>query len=420
MSAMDKARAYLADRFPLINELLTTRLKTTLAAAAALFLALAIASYADLILTSEDLFTKAGPIIGGDFIVFNHAARVAGTPDMIAIYDMANLKAALQATYPGKGEFNLAWMYPPTMSLLIAPFGAPPYLVSFTLWIAIFGAFFIVVLSRLWADKWALFFAVSAPATFQAVITGQNGFLTASLIALAGAFADKRPIVAGLAAGLLTVKPQLGLLIPIAFIAGGCWRAFFVAAATATLLAAASYFAYGADAWVGFVESVAAHSARMGQIGFPYHKLVTPYGFASMLGAPSSAAGAVQSAASIALAAYVFIIWRRVKDWDLRLAALSTAAMLATPYAFYYEIVILTPAMFVIARRAVQTGWLPHERLALLLVWIAPLMMPGPEKAIASICALGAFTAFLIAARRTLAAAGFMFAIEAKPAPAGS
>jgi len=409
-----------ADRYPLVYQLFTTRLKLTLAAAALFSALILIFSFVDLVWTSEDLFTKFGPIIGGDFIVFNFAARVVGTSDMVAIYEMANLKAMLQAAYPGKGEFNLAWMYPPTMYLLIDPFGEAPYLASFALWVAAFGALFLTVMWRLWPDRWAFFFVLTAPAAFQAMITGQNGFLTASLIALIGAFGDRRPLIAGLAAGLLTIKPQLGLLVPVAFIAAGCWRAFFIAAISAVLFALLSLAAFGPEPWVGFVQSVAAHGARMGDFGFPYYKLVTPFGFLSTIGAPLNIANAVQITASLILATYVFVVWRRVTDWDLRVAALSTAAMLATPYAFYYEFIIMAPAMLLIARRGTMTGWLPYERISLIAVWAAPIVMPGPSEAATPICATTAIIAFLIAARRTLAAAGFKFASEATPAPAGS
>lgn len=112
---MDKFAAAVADRFPLLNQLLTTRFKYVLAAAAALFVLLGAGSYLALIYTSEDLVTKAGPIVGGDFIVFREAAIAAGRADMTSIYEMADLKARLQAAYPGKGEFDFAWMYPPTM-----------------------------------------------------------------------------------------------------------------------------------------------------------------------------------------------------------------------------------------------------------------------------------------------------------------
>lgn len=416
---MNKLALTFGEQFPLIYQLFTTRLKFSLAALAALFLTLALTTYGQVILASEDLFTKAGPIIGGDFIVFNHAAKAAGTPDMISIYEMETLKTQLQEAYPGKGDFNFAWMYPPTMYLVIAPFGPLPYLVSFTLWVVVFAGAFFLTLSKLWADKWAVFFVASSPAVFQGVITGQNGFLTATLIAIAGAFADRRPILAGVAAGLLTIKPQLGLLIPVAFIAAGCWRAFGAAAATAILLAAVSCVAFGVESWTGFYEGVAAHGARMTAEGFPFHKLVTPFGFATMLGVDASWASAVQIASALALAAYVFLIWRNVKAWDLRLAALATSAMLATPYAFYYELTIMAPAMLLIAKRAVEAGWLPYEKLSLVAVWILPLLMPAGEGIPGvPVSSLGAALAFVIAARRALPAA-VTFSSAAKPSSAG-
>ena len=417
---MSQAVAAFAQQFPLIYQLFTTRLKWSLGFIAALFLILAVSLYAQLLHTADGLFTSAGPIIGGDFIVFDHAARVAGTPDMLSIYEMKNLQAQLQAAHPGQGDFAFAWMYPPTMSLVLAPFAWPDYLTSFTLWVAIFASAFLLLIRRLWANRWALFFVASCPAVFFAVVTGQNGLLTATLIAAAGAFADKRPILAGVAAALLTVKPQLGLLIPIAFIAGGCWRAFAAAAVGSLAFSALSIAAFGVDAWTAFFNALTTHGGRMAETGFPFSKLATPFGFATMIGLPAAAASAVQIAASLALAAYVAIVWRRVKEWDLRVAALSTAAILATPYAFYYEIVIMAPALMLIARRGVETGWLRYEKLTLIAAWVVPLMMPGDDAIPGPpVCSVGAIFAFLIVARRAWPAATLMSASAMRPAAAG-
>lgn len=407
-------------RYPLFYELGAKRLRLVLAFFAALYLAIAGLMWAELIASSKDLFTRAGPIIGGDFIVFQHAAERAGDADMGALYEMRALKAELQARYPGHGDMNFGWMYPPTMFLLVAPFGDAPYLAAFAAWTAAFSALFLIVIYRLWADRWAMFFAVSAPPFFQALITGQNGLLTASLLALAGGFAERRPVIAGAAAGLLTLKPQLGILIPFAFAAAGCWRAVLWAAITALLLAALSVAAYGAGLWGAFFDGVLAHGGRMAASGFPFEKLVTPFSFAAMLGAPSALAGAVQAGATLMLAAYVFVIWRRVKDADLRLATLSTAALMATPYAFYYEFVIALPAILVIARRAVETGWLKGEKLSLIGLWLLTMQAPGDDVIPSiSVCALSAFAAFAIVARRALPMSGVRFASGASPAPAG-
>lgn len=407
-------------RYPLFYEIGTKHQRLLLALFAGLYFSVAVLMWVELIATSQDLFTRAGPIIGGDFIVFQHAASRAGDADMAALYEMASLKAELQARYPGHGEMNFGWMYPPAMFLFLAPFGDAPYLAAYGAWVAAFSALFLVVLYRLWADRWAMVFAVSAPPFFQAIITGQNGMLTASLLALAGAFAEKRPVIAGVAAGLLTVKPQLGVLIPFAFAAAGCWRAILWAGATAIALAALSVAVYGPAIWLVFIDGVVTHGGRMAASNFPFEKLVTPFGLVAMLGAPSALAGLVQGTATLLLAAYVFIIWRRVKDADLRLATLSTAALMATPYAFYYEFIIALPAILVIARRANDGGWLKGEKLSLIGLWLLTMQAPGDDVTPSlSVGALSAVAALAIVARRAVPASGIRFASAASPAVAG-
>jgi hypothetical protein len=98
-----------------------------------------------------------------------------------------------------------------------------------------------------------------------------------------------------------------------------------------------------------------------------------------MLGAPAAAAFGMQAAASLALAATIAVIWRKIADWDLRAAALIAAAPLATPYAFYYEAALLIPPVLIVARRGVIDGWLKGERPMIALLWLAPLAMPGAK-----------------------------------------
>lgn len=419
---MKKIIALIAKRYPLIYDLFTVRLKFSLVALALVYAATAYGLQAAEIATSVDLFTRHGPIVGGDFLVFRAASLAAGGPNMLAIYDMANLSAMLREAYPGHGDMLFGWQYPPTMFLFVKPLSLFPYLASYGVWVAAFGGLFAWTVYRLWSDRAAVFFAVVSPAVFVAVITGQTGLLTASLIALSAAYADRKPLLAGIAAGLLTVKPQLGLLIPIAFAAAGCWRAFAAAAVTALLLAAASVAAFGIEPWLAFINAVAAHGERMTAASiFPLHKLVTPFGAMSLLGAPPLAALMTQVAATLALGVYVFIVWRRVAAMELRLAALATAALLATPYGFYYEMAVLVPAMMMIAKRAVETGWLKGERLSLIAVWASVLLTPGPDVVPGPPISFAiALFAFVIAARRALPAAGVRFASAGSPAPAGS
>lgn len=373
-----KHAAALRERFPLVNELLTTRRAHVVAAAAAVVLATSVFTYVAAIATSTGYVTTYGPVIGGDFVVFDSAADAAWSGDGALLYQPEVLEARLKAAFPARdGSFRLSWQYPPTMLLLLLPFALFPYLASFAAWVGATGALFLAATRVLWNDRLAIFLVIAAPASFQSMITGQTGFLTAALLASAGLFADRRPLLAGIAAGILTVKPQLGLLIPFAFAAAGCWRAFIAAAVTAAVLAAASYFALGAETWSAFFNAVTAHGTRLHSEIFPYEKLVSLYGGATMLGAPASVAMALQALGTLALAIFVTAVWRKTKNSDFRVATLCAAAPLASPYAFYYEIAVFAPAVLVVAKCAAQTGWLRGERPLLAFLWIAPISFPG-------------------------------------------
>ncbi|MCA8890099.1 MAG: DUF2029 domain-containing protein, partial [Parvularculaceae bacterium] len=343
----------LAARYPYFAALLTTRIRFTLAAVAILLLAVEISSYGATLIRSENMITPQGPVVGGDFIVLHEAGAAAINGGAEAIYTPTVLQEGLKRSFPGIKSVGVTFQYPPTAFLILAPFGALPYPLALALWIALGAGCFIAAARMISPAPLALLVVIAAPASYHAIVTGQTGFFTAALIAVAVLQADKRPLLAGLAAGLLTVKPQLGLLIPIAFAAAGCWRAFAVAAASALALAGASVIAFGVAPWTAFVGAVASHGAEMGEVIFPVNKLVTFYGAAAMLGA-QSVGGAIQIAASLCLAAFVFFVWRRVDDRRLRYAVLASAALMTTPYAFYYELAVLLPAVVALAFYAAE------------------------------------------------------------------
>ena len=64
-----------------------------------------------------------------------------------------------------------------------------------------------------------------------------------------------REWLAGLVIGLLTIKPQLGVLIPLALIAGRYWRAIAGAVLSSALLAALAYALFGIETWRAFLAA---------------------------------------------------------------------------------------------------------------------------------------------------------------------
>ena len=347
---------------------------------ALLFAATAYGRYIELILHSTGLVTRLGPMIGGDFLVFRTAGVVAGTPEMVRIYDMNYLSTVLQREFPGQGLKNFGWFYPPTMFLVVAPLARLPFTVGFVIWETVFTALLSATIFLVRRDRRTLAFAMLSPVVLLAVITGQTGMLTGSLLALGAYFADRRPIVAGIAIGLLTVKPQFGLLIPLALLASRSWRAMAIATATSLTMAAISIASFGIAPWRAFIDALRTHGMRMQGNGFPLNKLITPFGALRTIGIPSDVAVWVQAACTVVLAAYVLLVWTRVKSPELRVIALATAAPLATPYAFYYELVIMVVPMVVLAKYAETHGWLKAEAELLALLWFLSLAPPGSDQ----------------------------------------
>ncbi len=318
----------------------------------------------------------SGIMIGGDFSAFFVAAKAAAEGAAANIYDVADFQARLNAAFPGRDDLSLSWQYPPTYFLMIALFAAAPYLLGYAVFSGATAAGFGILLRKRIDDNLLFFAIIASPASFIAFTSGQNGFLTAALLLLAASDPKRRPIVAGVAAGLLTMKPHLGLLLPIAYLAAGCWRATGVAALTALALAALSLAAYGTEPWLAFFSAVSGVAGRV-EVGLmPLSKMATPYSAALYAGLSEWPARLVHVVFALGAAAAVWRAWRVTDDSALRAAVLVAGVFLVAPYGFYYELIILGFPVAIVVMRALETGWLRYERWMLAGVWALSVSTP--------------------------------------------
>jgi hypothetical protein len=219
-----------------------------------------------------------------------------------------------------------------------------------------------------------LLLALAFPAVFVNIGHGHNGFLTAALIGGALVVLDRRPLVAGILFGLLSYKPQFGLLIPLVLIATGRWCTFAAAAATVAVLMIATTLAFGTEVWRAFFAS--AHLTRevvleAGDTG--WHKIQSVFAWVRMWGGGVALAYAVQGAVSLALAGALVWLWRSDAAFPLKAAALAIAAILATPYSLDYDLVALAPAIAYLAADGFARGFATWEKTALALLWLVPM-----------------------------------------------
>ncbi|RAI38061.1 hypothetical protein CH338_14015 [Rhodoplanes elegans] len=318
------------------------------------------------VLQGHWLLDPDGRPIVNDFAVLWSSGLLAldGTPALA--WNPAAAKAAVVAAAGVDFPDHYPVFYPPTVLLLAVPFALLPLVPAMLAWIAVTAPLYLVTIRAILGGRAGLLFGLGFPAAVWNLTATQNGFLTTALFGGALLALPRRPIVAGVLFGLLTVKPHLGLLVPLALLAGGCWRTILAAAATAVAFAAASWLAFGTAPWIAFIDAVPAARETSLVLGLgTWWKLQTVFGLVRALGGGEGLAWTLQAGVAIAAAAGVVLVWRSRAPYGLKAAALAAGALLATPYAFIYDMTLLAVPMAYLLRLGLDEGFLPDEPTAL-------------------------------------------------------
>jgi hypothetical protein len=269
------------------------------------------------------------------------------------------------------------WHYPPTFLFVAMELATVPYLVALLGWLGITLAGFAATMRLVIGDRIGMLFALGFPATIWNITAGQNGFFTAALIGGTLGFLEKRPALAGVFLGLLTYKPQFGLLFPLVLIADRRWLTIGVAALTAVTLAGLSWLAFGSESWQAFAHWMPITSRIvLGEGGADWNRLQSVFGLIRAHGGGETLAWSLQIAASLAVAAWVFWLWRSKAAFELKAAALAAGTLLVTPYVYMYDVVALAVAAGFLLRYALVRGFLISEIAGLAAGGVLILIFP--------------------------------------------
>ncbi len=329
---------------------------------------------------------KATLVLGRDFLnlwMYGRALFEGGDPALfyyVATYNSA-LAQMLGAGYPGQN-----WPNPPTALVVMAPFGLLTYFPALMAWCAVSALAFWLAGRREVADLRTLAVVAVSPAALLCVLSGQSSLLTAAALLAIFAQLDKRPLLAGVLIGLLTVKPQLGILFPFALIASGRWRVFLAAGVTALALLAASVALGGIESWHAYVVKALPLQREVLQdaagTAMPFH----PTLFMNIRGLVGNRIGEIIQLA-FTLAAIVAVSaafrWRRDGDPRMLQALFFACTVSASPYMGAYDLLPLTfAAVALIAEKNLDAK---GQRLAQLVYWTPALQLlfgtvqlPGP------------------------------------------
>jgi Glycosyltransferase family 87 len=323
---------------------------------------------------SDGLIDRNGKPLGTDFSNVYAAGSLTWQGRPADAYEPARQHAAEKAIFGREVPFY-GWHYPPFFLAVAFLVAAVPYAYGLVLWLVASFAAYLAMLRAILPRPETLLIAAAFPAVFINAGHGQNGFLTAALLGAALHWLDRRPWLAGLLIGCLAYKPQFGVLIPIALLAGQRWSTIGAAILTVAALVALSFAALGGNVWHAFADSLNfTQTVVLEQGDTGWEKIQSIFSAVRNWGGSLATAYAAQGALALLLAASLARLWHSEAAFELKAAALAAGSLLATPYVLDYDLVVLAVAIVFLARHELKHGFRDFEISLLAAAWLAPLL----------------------------------------------
>src|SRR5215469_10190149 len=333
-----------------------------------------------LIFTAHGLNDYQGRPLGTDFSDIYAAGVSAMHGHADAPFDILQQHQQEQALF-GADTPTYGWHYPPFFLLVATPLAHLPYIVALIFWQISTLLAYLAALRLLLRGAapplsagglWALL-ALAFTAVFVNLTHGQNGFLTTAIFTTALALLDRRPVLSGALFGLLCYKPQFAIVLPLIMVATGRWRPLAPSALMVAALAVVVTLLFGWAVWPAFLQGT--HFTRTvvlenGSAGF--YKIQSIFAWVRLSGGTVAQAYVIQTATDVVIVLALLSIWRSHVDMAIKGAALCLGALLVTPYVLDYDLMLLAPAIALLAADSAMKGMPPYRGLLIAALWIVP------------------------------------------------
>jgi hypothetical protein len=294
---------------------------------------------------------------GGWLALHGHAA---------VLFDAAAYNGFLTGLY-GKIPFHF-WSYPPNYLLVVSGFDwLPPWPAVLAFDLA--TLLLLVVVLRLAGLPRLMILAVAfCPASLENLLEGQNAALLTALIGGGVLLLPKRPVLGGVLVGLASIKPQLGIVLPL-FLLRRYPVAFGAAVCSALVLAGVSFVVFGPVVWGGFLHVTSPFMQGVLLTGKPKGfagGLVSVFAACRFLGIPVALGiQAVVSLGCVALAA-------RCRN----AVPVLLLVALGCPYLHVYDLLGASLAVALLVQDRLRTGFGRGEPVLFFLAWFGPGALP--------------------------------------------
>ncbi|MFX1695292.1 glycosyltransferase family 87 protein [Paraburkholderia sp. A1RI-2L] len=333
---------------------------------------------------------------GWDFAVFWSASWLALHGPAVNAFDTALIEPIalpLQNMLPS--PFVTPWTYPPTFLLVMLPAALLPFQVSCIAYLLAGIAFAFKACARILPPvrdlSWWLP-VIAFPAIWVTVGAGQNSFLTFALMGLGLVCLERRPWLGGIFFGLLAIKPQLGLMIPVALLFSRNWRAFVSAALSVGVFCALSGLVLGFSTFARFAEALPAFNQFVVQYSDRWPRgILTVFGTARHFGVAVPTAYLLHAIMAALAASAVAWLWATRASFELRASALVLATLLVPTYLMPYDLLLLGLPILWLVRDGTRNGWIRGDTVVMVSAWLSPLVSYTPGG-----WAAGAYVPFIV------------------------
>ena len=336
-------------------------------------------------MSSPGRLDRSGQLKGADFLQFYVMGHLATEQASDVLYDPAAYAAATHQMVPEAVEF-FPPVYPPQVSVLFQPLAALPYGWAVAVWWVVCIVLYGGACFAVWRTCRRLqpygrlmgVLAVGSPAFFNLITHGQSSAVAlALLVALFVGLLHGYRLLAGVALGLLIYKPQLGLAAGVVFLFALDWPVVVGAALAAAAELAIGWSHYEGAAWVGYVDVLSNPTSLAMIVEQKLHNTHSLRTWWAFLIPWRPLALAVYGVSAVWVLGRLVVFWRSQAELRLRYSALLLATVLVSPHVFVYDLVVIAPALLILADWSMTLGERSSRsliRVLLLAAVVTPIL----------------------------------------------
>jgi hypothetical protein len=294
-----------------------------------------------------------GRLKGTDFIQFYTLGHLARSGEYGRLYDFAALHKTQEQLVPASVPEWYPPVYPPQAAILFAPFARWSYGTAASLWalcnVAVYAAIIWITWQRFRSSlpdgRFVAVAAAAFPPFWNLVLHGQTTIVLILAFFLGWVCLErKRRVLAGMAFGLLAIKPQYGIVLAAVVLARREWPILGGALLSIAGQVAAVCLLFDASVVWTYLR-ILPRLPDLGLLGL--HRMHSLRSLTGLL--PSPISTLLWSVAALGIAWQTVRTWRPDVPATARLAVLVLGTVLVSPHTGIYDATLLVLPLLWIA-----------------------------------------------------------------------